>query len=175
MDPKYLVQGSEYLETHLVAVPNGLCKDFFKTYETICERVVPRSAIKVTSDDEYTLYTVTVFKRNGAEFVHKSREKKWVPRDFKHIEGGKEAERKELERVEREERKLWGEAFRLAGTSWGESLMIWIHALTLRVFVETVLRYGLPLSFVCGLVKASVLHPLPSASVLTPIYRRLRN
>lgn len=33
--------------------------------------------------------------------------------------------------------------------------MIWIHVLTLRVFVETVLRYGLPLEFVCGLVKTS--------------------
>ena len=31
--------------------------------------------------------------------------------------------------------------------------MAWIHVLVLRVFVETVLRYGLPLSFVCGLVK----------------------
>lgn len=33
--------------------------------------------------------------------------------------------------------------------------MIWIHVLTLRVFVETVLRYGLPLDFVCGLVETT--------------------
>jgi V-type H+-transporting ATPase subunit C len=34
--------------------------------------------------------------------------------------------------------------------------MIWVHVLVLRVFVETVLRYGLPLEFVCGLVLVSI-------------------
>lgn len=33
--------------------------------------------------------------------------------------------------------------------------MIWIHVLTLRVFAETVLRYGLPLDYVCGLIKTT--------------------
>lgn len=81
---------------------------------------------------------------------------KWTPRDYKYVEGGKEEERKELERVSRDERKVWGEALRLGRTGWSESVMIWIHVLTLRVFVETVLRYGLPLEFVCGLVKVRV-------------------
>jgi hypothetical protein len=80
---------------------------------------------------------------------------KWTPRDYKYVEGGQEKERKEVERVARDERKLWGEALRLSRTGWSESVMIWIHVLTLRVFVETVLRYGLPLDFVCGLVKVS--------------------
>lgn len=31
--------------------------------------------------------------------------------------------------------------------------MIWAHVAALRVFVETVLRYGLPLEFICALVK----------------------
>ena len=31
--------------------------------------------------------------------------------------------------------------------------MAWVHVLALRVFVETVLRYGLPLSFVAALVQ----------------------
>lgn len=116
---------------------------------------MPRSSVEVTSDDEFTLYAVTVFKKYGAEFVHKCREMKWTPRDYKYVEGGREAEQKEVERVGREERKVWGEALRLGRTGWSESVMIWIHVLTLRVFVETVLRYGLPLDFVCGLVKVS--------------------
>jgi len=78
---------------------------------------------------------------------------KWTPRDYKYVEGGKEEELKEVERVSRDERKIWGEALRLSRTGWSISVMIWIHVLTLRVFVETVLRYGLPLDFVCGLIK----------------------
>lgn len=147
-----MIQDSEYLETHLVAVPKQLTKDFLKSYETLAPFVVPRSANVIDSDDEYTLYAVTTFKKHGADFVHKCRERKWTPRDFKFREGGKEEERKEMEKVQKDERKVWGEALMLGRTAWGEAVMAWIHVLALRVFVETVLRYGLPLRFVCGLV-----------------------
>ncbi|RDW66235.1 v-type proton ATPase subunit C [Coleophoma cylindrospora] len=155
VDPKLLIQNSEYLETHLVAVPTNLKKDFIKSYETISPMVVPRSSIEVAKDDEFTLFAVTTFKKHSTDFQHKCRENKWTPRDYKYVEGGKEEERKEVERVARDERKVWGEALRLSRTGWSESVMIWIHVLTLRVFVETVLRYGLPLEFVCGLVKTT--------------------
>lgn len=115
--------------------------------------VVPRSSIEVAHDEEFTLFAVTTFKKYSAEFQHKCREMRWTPRDYKYVEGGKEEERKEVERVGKDERKVWGEALRLGRMGWSESVMIWIHVLTLRVFVETVLRYGLPLDYVCGLVK----------------------
>ena len=118
--------------------------------------VVPRSAQLVASDSEFTLYAVTTFKKHSVEFVHKCREQKWIPRDFKYVEGGKEEERKEVERVGGDERKLWGETLRLGRTAWSEAVMIWVHILVLRVFVETVLRYGLPLDFVCALVRVCV-------------------
>lgn len=115
--------------------------------------VVPRSAQLVAEDSDFSLYAVTTFKKHSAEFVHKCREQKWIPRDFKYVEGGKEEERKEVERVGGDERKLWGETLRLGRTAWSEAVMVWIHVLVLRVFVETVLRYGLPLDFVCGLIR----------------------
>ncbi|KAH8156917.1 hypothetical protein CIB48_g11330 [Xylaria polymorpha] len=155
VDPKFLVQDSEYLETHLIAVPTNLRKDFIKSYETLTERVVPRSAEEITHDDEFILYAVTTFKRNGAEFQQKCREQKWTPRQYKHVEGGKEEERRELERVTREEKKVRGEALRMVHTGWSESVMIWVHVMALRVFVESVLRYGLPLDFVSALVQTN--------------------
>lgn len=97
-------------------------------------------------------------RRVSPSFVLKCREHKWVPRDFKYAEGGKEEENKELERTQQQERKVWGEVLRLARTAWGEAVMIWIHVLCLRVFVETVLRYGLPLEFVSALVKVRVFY-----------------
>jgi V-ATPase subunit C len=153
VDPKLLIQSSEYIETHLVAVPNSFVKDFLRSYETLSPMVVPRSANVVASDDEYTLYTVTTFKKHSPEFQHKAREKKWVPRDFKFKEGGKEEEAREVDRVGEEEKKVWGETLRLGRTGWSEGVMVLIHVIVLRVFVETVLRYGLPLDFVSALVK----------------------
>lgn len=156
--PEVLIQDSEYLDTHLIAVPNMAVKDFFKTYESLAPMVVPRSAIKVAADDEFTLFAVVSFKKHSAEFVHKCREKRWTPRDYKYKEGGQEEEAKEANQLAQDEKKLWGEALRLGRTGYSESAMIWIHVLALRVFVETVLRYGLPLDFVCGLVQVTDHH-----------------
>ena len=115
--------------------------------------VVPRSANGIASDDEFTLYTVTTFKKHSTDFVHKCRERKWVPRDFKYKEGGKEEEAKEVDRVGSETKRVWGETLRLGRTGWSEGVMVLIHVLVIRVFVETVLRYGLPLDYVSALVK----------------------
>ena len=67
-------------------------------------------------------------------------------------------EREDKERLlhAKKERRVWGEALRLGRTGYSDAVMGWIHVLTLRVFVETVLRYGLPLSYVCGLIKVGV-------------------
>lgn len=155
VNPDTLLQPdqSEYLQQHLIAVPNTLSKDFLQSYEQISPMVVPRSAQLLAKDDEFQLYAVTVFKKHSSEFVHKCREHRWTPREMKFADGGREAEEKELQKLEKEERKVWGEALRLGRTGYGDAVMGWIHVLALRVFVETVLRYGLPLSFVCGLMK----------------------
>ncbi|KAK4458901.1 putative vacuolar ATP synthase [Cladorrhinum samala] len=155
VDPKLLVQDSEYLETHLIAVPTNARKDFLHSYETIAPMVVPRSSVQVAQDDEFTLFAVTTFKKFSAEFLQKCREQKWTPRQYKYVEGGKEEEQRELDRVAREAKKVWSEALLQARTGWSEIVMTWAHVMTLRVFVETVLRYGLPLDFVSALVKTT--------------------
>jgi len=148
-----MVQDSEYLETHLIVVPKQGVKEYLKSYETICPMVVPRSSMEVARDDEFYLYAVTVFKKYGSEFIHKCRERRWNPRDFRQKEGGAEEERKEVEKLEKDERKVWGEALRLGRTGYSESVMTWMHVLALRVFVESVLRYGLPANYVCGMIR----------------------
>ena len=138
-----------------MAVPLSNTKDFFKSYEKLCDWVVPRSAYFITKDSEYELYAVTTFKKSGQEFVHKARERKWVPRDYKFEENGSQKEKKELEKVQADEKRQWGETLRLGRTGWSDGVMCLVHVVILRVFVETVLRYGLPLDFVAALVKVS--------------------
>jgi V-type H+-transporting ATPase subunit C len=160
VNPKDLIRDSEYLDTHLLAVPNMAIKDFLKSYEELTPMVVPRSATKLAEDDEFTLYAVTTFKKHSTDFVHKCREKRWTPRDYKYKEGGKEEEAKEADQLSRDAQRQWGEALRLGRTGYSESAMIWVHVLALRVFVETVLRYGLPLDFVCGIVQVRTSCPI---------------
>ncbi|KAH7136595.1 hypothetical protein EDB81DRAFT_802659 [Dactylonectria macrodidyma] len=155
VDPSLLIQDSEYIETHLIVVPANSKKEFIKSYETLAPMVVPRSSVQVAQDDEFVLFAVATFKKHSAEFLQKCREQKWTPRQYKHVQGGREEEQRELDRVTNEERKVCGEALRMGRTGWSESVMIWIHVLTLRVFVEAVLRYGLPLDYVSALVKTT--------------------
>ncbi|PHH78089.1 hypothetical protein CDD82_3218 [Ophiocordyceps australis] len=155
VNPSLLIQDSEYIETHLIAVPTNAKKDFVKSYETLSPMVVPRSAVEVDHDDEFTLFTAATFKKHSADFLQKCREHKWTPRQYTYVEGGREEEQRELDRVTNEERKVCGEALRIGRTAWSESVMIWIHVATLRVFVESVLRYGLPLDYVTALIKTT--------------------
>jgi V-type H+-transporting ATPase subunit C len=153
VDPALLIQDSEYIETHLIVVPANSKKDFLKAYETLSPMVVPRSAVQVAQDEEYVLFSVATFKKHSADFLQKCREHKWTPRQYKYVEGGREEEERELDKVTNEEKKVCGEALRIGRTGWSESVMVWIHVLTLRVFVEAVLRYGLPLDYVTALIK----------------------
>jgi V-type H+-transporting ATPase subunit C len=155
VDPALLVQDSEYLETHLIVVPSNAKKDFIQSYETLSPMVVPRSAMEMARDSEFTLFAVSTFKKHSNAFLQKCREQKWTPRPFQYAEGGRELEQRELDRVVNEERKVGGEALRIGRTSWSESVMIWMHVLTLRVFVEAVLRYGLPLDYVSSLIQTT--------------------
>lgn len=140
-------------------MPTNAKKEFVKSYETLAPMVVPRSSVEIDHDDEFTLFAVVTFKKHSAEFVHKCREQKWTPRQYKYVEGGREEEQRELDRVTNEERKVCGEALRMGRTGWSESVMIWVHVLTLRVFVEAVLRYGLPLDYATALIKVCYMPP----------------
>ncbi|KAK9477018.1 hypothetical protein V1514DRAFT_297194 [Lipomyces japonicus] len=150
------VLGSEYLETVLVAVPKPGVKQFVKTYESLVPLVVPRSAKLISADDDFSLYGVTLFKRSIPEFNQKSRENKWYPREFKWTDGVIEDLRKEKDRASEQERRLFGEVARLAQATYSDSFQAWSHLKSIRVFVESVLRYGLPPDFISVLVKPPV-------------------
>ncbi|KAF8542052.1 hypothetical protein BDD12DRAFT_877157 [Trichophaea hybrida] len=149
------VSDSEYLETLLIVVPKQSQKEWLKTYEKLTDMVVPRSSQKLYEDDEYTLYNVTLFKKFSAEFVSKARAAKFTPRDFTWSENAAEADEQEARDIQEQERQLFNEILHLARTGYSDLFAAWIHVKALRVFVESVLRYGLPLEFVSAIVKTS--------------------
>ncbi|KAK9451903.1 uncharacterized protein V1518DRAFT_409863 [Limtongia smithiae] len=150
------VIGSEYLETVLVAVPKASTKQFVKSYETMVPMIVPRSANLIAADDEFALYGVTMFKKSVPEFLQRVRENKFFPREFKWSEGIIEDLKKEKDKASDQERRLWGESVRLARATYADAFQAWIHLKSIRVFVESVLRYGLPPDFISVIVKPPV-------------------
>lgn len=140
------IHDTEYLTTLLVVVPKYLYKDWHANYETLTNYVLPRSSKLITEDTEYGLFTVTLFKRVVEDFKNIAREKRFTVRDFKLEEegkSGKEERSKLITEKDRQKRHL----IRWCKTNFAEAFIAWIHLKAIRVFVESVLRYGLPVNF----------------------------
>lgn len=138
------ITDSEYLTTSLVVVPLSLKQQFLNTYETLAENVVPRSATSLAQDAEYVLFNVHLFKKSLQRFHQACREQKFIPRDFVYSDDLLETMKKEFEDSVRIEHALKKELLRLAKTAYSDCFINWFHIKCLRVFVESVLRYGLP-------------------------------
>ncbi|KAL6304224.1 hypothetical protein BKA93DRAFT_784421 [Sparassis latifolia] len=156
------VLDSEFLETVLVAVPRNLVKDWTAKYERLAPLVVPRSATQLAADDEYALFAVVLFKKSHDAFAHQCRESRYVVRDFAYSDALLERQREELASADSAEKELWTELLRLARTNFSEAFQILVHLKVLRLFVESVLRYGLPASYSAFFVK-----PEPKATKRT--------
>ncbi|KAI8070808.1 hypothetical protein BC940DRAFT_339841 [Gongronella butleri] len=144
---QHCVLNSEYLTTVIVAVPKALYKQWNAKYETLTAMVVPRSSVMIAEDDEFGLFTVTLFKRVQEEFGHKAREERFIVRDFQYDEDALQSQQQELQVASATESDQQGELVRLAKLNFGEVFASWMHLKALRVFVESVLRYGLPPDF----------------------------
>ncbi|VDB84504.1 unnamed protein product [Peniophora sp. CBMAI 1063] len=147
------IQDSEYLETLVVAVPKNNVKDWLQKYEKLTNMVVPRSTNAIASDDEFTLYSVVIFRRVHDDFVQKCRENKYMVRDFTFSEDQMEREREELQLADATEKELWTELLRLSRTNFSEAFQLLVHIKVIRLFVESVLRYGLPANYIGFVVK----------------------
>ncbi|POY73331.1 hypothetical protein BMF94_3666 [Rhodotorula taiwanensis] len=144
---------SEYLETALVAVPKNQVKEWDNSYERLTQMVVPRSSTKLAEDDEYVLFSVTLFRRVKDEFAQKAREKKFIVRDFTYDEEEIEKQRKDVEDLLVEEKEMWADLLRLSRINFSELFQVLVHLKIVRAYVESVLRYGLPAAYFGAVVK----------------------
>ncbi|XP_076260383.1 V-type proton ATPase subunit Vha44 [Rhynchophorus ferrugineus] len=151
---EHFILDSDYLQTLLVIVPKALSNDWNASYEKITDMIVPRSTQLITEDNDYGLYTVTLFKKVIDEFKHHARERKFIVRDFTYDEEQLAAGKNELTKLATDKKKQFGPLVRWLKVNFSECFCAWIHVKALRVFVESVLRYGLPVNF-----QAILIHP----------------
>lgn len=135
--------------------------------------VVPGSLVKVMDDSDSILYTVTVLRSmseagyyEGTEFVAGTqidllsafakvlREKRYSVREsfvYDRSQQGKGA--MAIEQLQVEVDNMRSGLTRWCKTHYGEAFVAWMHIKVIRVFVESVLRYGLPVDFTAVLYK----------------------
>lgn len=167
------IMDSDYLQTVFVAVPKSLSKDWQNTYERLTDMVVPRSSKKLAEDSEYVLFSIVIFKRVFDEFSNKARDARFMVRDFVFDEEAMiRDEMMASEIVEQEEELLDNITEWLKGT-FGSVVAAWIHIKALRVFVESILRYGIPPDFLPLLVKPNPKHASKIKQQLCEFYSYL--
>lgn len=147
------IQNSDYLKTILLAIPNSIENEFLNNYETISKFVVPRSANLISKDNEFSLYSVIIFKKFENEFLHASRENKWIPRDFIYNDLTINKLKDEFNNLLIDENNLKNDILRLSREAYSIISIDYYHIKFLRSFVESVLRYGLPPNFNYYLIK----------------------
>uniref|UniRef100_A0A672HT12 V-type proton ATPase subunit C n=1 Tax=Salarias fasciatus TaxID=181472 RepID=A0A672HT12_SALFA len=145
---------SEYLTTLLVVVTSY--SQWENTYESLTEFVVPRSSRKLYEDREGGVFSVTLFKRAVCEFKAKAQESKFVVREYSF--DVEEKQQREMKRLTAHKKEQYGVFARWLKVNLSEVFIAWIHVKVLRVFVESVLRYGLPVGYQVLLLQTDKKH-----------------
>jgi len=134
--------------------------------------VVPGSQVLVTADNESCLNAVTILRSmyepgyfEGEDFVAGTkidieegfnkacREKRYIVRDFTYDPSQAGKNDMKLEQLQVEVDNMRSGLTRWCKTHYGEAFVAWMHVKVIRVFVESVLRYGLPVDFTAVLYK----------------------
>mmetsp|Transcript_27764 Transcript_27764/g.65242 ORF Transcript_27764/g.65242 Transcript_27764/m.65242 type:complete len:420 (-) Transcript_27764:84-1343(-) len=137
--------------------------------------VVPGSIQFVKADDESILYAVTIlkgeykagfyegsdfnagtFKEFEPELAKACREKRFVLREFSWDPSQASKSQMAREQLQVEVDGMKSALMRWCKTHFGDAFVAWMHIKAIRVFVESVLRYGLPVDFTSVLYKV---HP----------------
>lgn len=145
---------SDHLTTLLVVVPKYNEKDWLASYETLATMVVPESSKKLMEDSEYVLFTVTLFRKVADSFKVAAREKTFQVREYEHNPEELAHRQEEQKRLAEDQESMRANLAYWCSASYGEVFSAWAHICAIRVFAESILRYGLPPAY-----QAAVLAP----------------
>jgi len=153
---------SEYMMTVYVVVPKYAMKDCETSYEKMAQYIVPKSGHLLMEDSEYGLYSVVLFKKSFEDFKHAAREKRLTLREFIYSEGAVEEEARKKKADAAELERLKGMLYNWCRINYAECYGMLLHLKAVRVFVESVLRFGLTATYAQGMVpnfKSFLLQP----------------
>merc|ERR1712087_363601 len=111
---------------------------------------VPASARQfqgVDDKDGNTIWRVVMFKSAIEAFKKQCRERKWVVRDFEYSEEAYKKLTAQREQVDEQVKRQHDLVRNLYAAAWSDSMIALVHLKAMRVFVESVLRFGMPPNF----------------------------
>ena len=146
---------SEHLTTLIVVVPRGAEEELLSHYSSFDQYVVPESAQKIAPDDKEgnSLWRVIMFKSATDAFKTSCRQHRFTVRDFVYDKTKYQQVVESRAASEAELRKQEGLLRRVCQVAFSDSMVAWTHLKAMRIFVEAVLRFGVPPTFGAYLIK----------------------
>lgn len=146
---------SEHLTTMVVVVPRGADVEFVNHYASFDQYIVPESAERIAQDDKEgnSLWRVVMFKTAVDAFKTSCRQHRVTVRDFTYDKNRYQQVLDARTASEAELRKQEGTLRRVCQVAFSDTMVAWTHLKAMRVFVEAVLRFGVPPRFGAFLVK----------------------
>ena len=165
--PRELLVSTENLTTMVVVVPKASRQEFLTSYEALNEFVVPRSSVEVAEDADYVAFMVVLFRRVADEFKAATRAKGFQAKELaaaaaelledseegttqngaKGVVAVTEYSESTMAALRNEMENKRSVLIQWCLASYGEAFSSWIHVTAVRLFVESILRYGLPPQF----------------------------
>lgn len=172
--PRGALVSTDNLTTLVAVVGTAARREWEASYESLAQFVVPRSSVLVAEDGEYAAMTVVLFRRVADDFRAAARAAGFQVKELaaaavppSAAEDGAPAAAATTAAADADagaaRLRAEAEAKRAALAAWcvasfGEAFSSWIHVTAVRLFVESVLRYGLPPRFLAALVRPAKRH-----------------
>jgi len=174
---------SKFLTTVVVILARGSENEFLKAYESFTPTVVPRSAKmfpNLADKDGNTPCRVVLCSRFETSKVEKEthhvdnfkracRERRFVPRDFEYSEDAYKQIVQQRERIETEAKSQQMLVTGIYKDAWSDVMHALVHVKAMRVFVESVLRFGMPPRFASFILSPPANKTAPARKCLADI------
>jgi V-type H+-transporting ATPase subunit C len=139
---------SEKIVPVFVVVPKQRKDDFDATYESKSREVVPRSWKQITEDDSYILGRVLHLDCPSLQSYKQAlNDSKFTVREFNYDSQAVEDNKAERDSLIEKEKKAKDHAKSTLQMAFSEVFLCHLHLKAVRVFVESVLWYGIPVNF----------------------------
>lgn len=164
---------SEYLTTLILAIPKQLKREWDENYAKLCvDFVVPESSNVIDEDLEFFLVNVVLFRKKVDDFKNECRKSKFIIRDFKYTAGAEQTDEATFKKLGDEKEDLKRKFVHWVKTSFRDTFAAWVHIKAIRLYVESVLRYGVR-EFVFILTAPNKKNEQKVRSILFELYKHL--
>jgi len=141
----------------------------------VCNSVVPRSAVHMVTEGEFALYRILVLKKGAEAIKNLCREKRYTVRPFKYDPEEDKKSEGEKERLTASRYRQWKFLYQWCITTYEESFLFWVHVKAIRIYVESVLRFGLPADICATVIEAKKGKEPKLRAALKELYSSLPN